>query len=126
MKRVNTLTYSNASVRSIQHEISDNLYPAMPQNGSFPENRISKFYTELVDLAVKENNGIAITALQYKALYPLFGADVSARQMPTDNTPINIVTNIERTGADAVDIFIIYAYERKVKLNMINNSSSKV
>uniref|UniRef100_A0A1I8GUN9 C-type lectin domain-containing protein n=1 Tax=Macrostomum lignano TaxID=282301 RepID=A0A1I8GUN9_9PLAT len=90
------------------------------------QNKISKFYSELVDLAVKENNGIAITALQYGTLYPMFGADVSARQMPTDNSPVNIVTNIERTAATPVDLYIVYAFERKVKLNMINNSSSVI
>ena len=43
----------------------------------------------------------------------------------TSNSPVNIVTNIERTAATPVDLYIIYAFERKVKLNMINNSSSK-
>jgi hypothetical protein len=80
----------------------------------------------LVDLAVKENNGIVITSLQYKNLYPIFGCDVSARQMPLDNSPVNVVSNIERDNANAVDMYIIYAFERKVKLNMVNNSSSKV
>ena len=118
--------FHNASVRSVQHEISDNMFPAQPQNGSFSQNKVSKFYNELQDLAVKENGGIVITALQFSRLYPLFGSDVSARQMPTDNAPINIVTSVERDNAADMNLFIIYAYERKVKLNMINNSSSKV
>lgn len=126
-KRLNGVhKYESADVRSFQHEISDNLFPAQPQNGKFSENKISKFYNDLVDLAVKENNGIVITSLQYKNLYPIFGCDVSARQMPLDNSPVNVVSNIERDSATAVDMYIIYAFERKVKLNMVNNSSSKV
>jgi hypothetical protein len=125
-KRLNgVVKYNNADVRSVQHEISDNLFPALPQNGKFSENKISKFYNDMVDLAVKENGGIVITALQYKSLYPLFACDVSARLMPIDNAPINIVTNIERENATPVDLYIVYAVERKVKLNMINNSASK-
>ena len=69
--------YHHASVRSVQHEISDNLFPAQPQNGSFSHNKISKFYNELVDLAVKENGGIVISSLQFHLLYPLFGLFVS-------------------------------------------------
>ena len=117
--------FSNVLVRSVQHEIGDNHYPAMPQNGDFSENKTSKFYNDLIDLAVKENGGIVITAHQFNTLYPLFGCDVSARQMPIDNSPINIVTNIERNSDAAVNLYVIYAYERKIKLNMINNSSSK-
>ena len=124
--RLEVRKYVNGKVRSVQHEIADNLFPALAQNGNFEENKTAKFYNELSDLAVSENGGILITALQYNKLYPLFGSDVSARVMPTDNSPINIVTNIERTGAEAMDLYILYAYERKVKLNMINNSASKV